>query len=74
MASRKNMSDYKAADRKLYPSPKRVQELIPVYKIGQDGVFLLEDLPDGVFRDCASLRRVVFSHREASVQRRPSEQ
>lgn len=48
MASRKNMSDYKAADRKLYPSPKRVQELIPVYKIGQDGVFLLEDLPDGV--------------------------
>ena len=48
MASRKNMSDYKSADRKLYPSPKRVQELIPVYKIGQDGVFLLEDLPDGV--------------------------
>ena len=48
MASKKNMSDYKVLTRKLYPSPKRVQELIPVFKIGIDGVFQLEDLPDGV--------------------------
>ena len=43
----KNMSDYKILTRKLYPTPKRVQELIPVFKIGEDGVFQLEDLPDG---------------------------
>ena len=48
MASKKNMSDYKILTRKLYPSPKRVQELIPIFKIGVDGVFQLEDLPDGV--------------------------
>ena len=48
MAAKKNMSDYKTLTRKLYPSPKRVQELIPVYKIGVDGVFQLENLPDGV--------------------------
>lgn len=29
-------------------SQKRVQELIPIYRIGIDGVFQLEDLPDGV--------------------------
>ena len=50
MTSKKNMSDYKVLTRKLYPSPKRVQELIPVFKIGIDGVFQLEDLPDGVER------------------------
>ena len=43
----KNMSDYKSLTRKLHPTPKRVQELIPVFKIGEDGVFQLEDLPDG---------------------------
>ena len=48
MAAKKNMSDYKTLTRKLYPSPKRVQELIPVYKVGIDGVFQLENLPDGV--------------------------
>ena len=47
MASKKNMSDYKTLTHRLYPPPRRVQELIPVYKIGEDGVFLLEDLPDG---------------------------
>ena len=31
----------------------------------------IEDLPDGVFRDCASLRRVVFSHREAPCRVHP---
>ena len=46
--SKKSMSDYKTLTRKLYPTPKRVQELIPVYRIGQDGVFQLENLPDGV--------------------------
>ena len=50
MASKKNMSDYKILTRKLYPSPKRVQELIPIFKIGVDGVFQLEDLPDGRLR------------------------
>ena len=48
MASKKNMSDYKILTRKLYPSPKRVQELIPIYRIGIDGVFQLEDLPENV--------------------------
>ena len=48
MASKKNMSDYKILTRKLYPSPKRVQELIPIYRIGIDGVFQLEERPDGV--------------------------
>ena len=48
MASKKNMTDYKVLTRKLYPVPSRVQELIPVYRIGRDGVFLLEKLPDGV--------------------------
>ena len=47
MASKKNMSDYKTLTHRLYSTPRRVQELIPVYKIGEDGVFLLEDLPDG---------------------------
>ena len=42
------MSDYKELTRPLYPTPKRVQELIPVYKVGFDGVFLLENLPEGV--------------------------
>ena len=43
----KSMSDYKILTRKLYPTPKRVQELIPVFKIGEDGVFQLENLPEG---------------------------
>ena len=32
---------------------------------------VIPDLPDGVFRDCASLRRVVFSHREAPCRVHP---
>ncbi len=46
----KSMSDYKILTRKLYPTPKRVQELIPVFKIGEDGVFQLENLPEGTPR------------------------
>ena len=40
MATKKNMSDYKALTRKLYPTPRRVQDLIPVFKISQDGISL----------------------------------
>ena len=47
LADKKNMADYKALTRKLYKTPSSVQELIPVFKVGADGVFQLEDLPEG---------------------------
>ena len=46
--AKKNMSDYRDLTRPLYPAPKRVQELIPVFRVGFDGVFQLEDLPEGI--------------------------
>ena len=40
------MRDYKELTERLYPMPKRVQELIPIYKIAEDGIFQLEKKPE----------------------------
>lgn len=45
---KKRMQDYKELTQKLYPVPKSVQELIPIHKISEDGIFLLENKPKGV--------------------------
>ena len=36
---KKDMQSYRQKTEPLYPVPKRVQELIPVYRIAKDGVF-----------------------------------
>ena len=36
------MQSYRQKTELLYPVPKRVQELIPVYRIAKDGVFQIE--------------------------------
>lgn len=41
----RQMKDYREQTEKLYPVPKSVQELIPIYKIAKDGVFQLENKP-----------------------------
>ena len=42
----KSMLDFKEKSVKLYPVPKRVQELIPVHRISEDGIFELEKKPE----------------------------
>lgn len=42
------MADCKVKTEKLFKTPKYVQELIPVYRISEDGIFELEKKPDGV--------------------------
>ena len=42
----KSMLDFKEKSVKLYPVPKRVQELIPVHRISEDGNFELEKKPE----------------------------
>lgn len=44
---KKNMAEYKAATKPLFSVPERVQELIPIRSIAKDGIFCLEDRPDG---------------------------
>lgn len=39
---KKDMQSYRQKTEPLYPVPKRVQELIPVYRIAKDGVFQIE--------------------------------
>ena len=39
---KKDMQSYRQKTELLYPVPKRVQELIPVYRIAKDGVFQIE--------------------------------
>lgn len=41
------MQDYKRQTEKLYKTPKTVQELLPVYRIAKDGIFQLENKPEG---------------------------
>ncbi|MCD8397190.1 MAG: hypothetical protein LUD12_08420 [Lachnospiraceae bacterium] len=41
------MADCKVKTEKLFKTPKYVQELIPVYRISEDGIFELEKKPDG---------------------------
>ncbi len=47
---KKSMRDYKDLTEKLYPTPKRAQELIPIFRVARDGVFQLEDKPEGAER------------------------
>ena len=42
----KSMLDFKEKSVKLSPGPKRVQELIPVHRISEDGIFELEKKPE----------------------------
>lgn len=39
---KRNMKEYKELTEPVYPVPKRVQELIPIYRIAKDGIFELE--------------------------------
>ncbi len=41
------MQDYKRKTEKIYRMPKSVQELIPIYRISEDGIFELENKPEG---------------------------
>ncbi len=43
----KGMKEYRELTEKLYKVPESVQQLIPVHKIAEDGIFLLENKPDG---------------------------
>lgn len=43
----KKMKDYQEQTKRLYPVPETVQQLFPIYKISEDGVFLLESRPEG---------------------------
>ncbi len=43
---KKSMRDYKELTERLYPVPGRVQQLIPIYKIAEDGIFQLENKPE----------------------------
>lgn len=47
---KKSMKDYKELTQKVYPVPERVQELIPVYRIAEDGIFELEKKPEDADR------------------------
>lgn len=44
----KRMQDYKVKSEPLFKTPKSVQQLIPVCRIAEDGIFQLEDKPEGV--------------------------
>ncbi len=56
MADKKRtMKDYKEKTRKIYDTPKSVQELIPIFRIAEDGIFQLEDAPGKVLFDKAYL-------------------
>lgn len=52
---KKHMKDYKELSQKLFQTPSRVQELIPIYKISKDGVFQLENKQGEVLFDKAYL-------------------
>ncbi len=41
------MQDCKRKTEKIYRTPKSVQELIPIYRISEDGIFELEKKPEG---------------------------
>ncbi|MCD8012442.1 MAG: hypothetical protein LUG99_04600 [Lachnospiraceae bacterium] len=41
------MSDCKVTTEKLHKTPKYVQDLIPICRISEDGIFELEKNPDG---------------------------
>ena len=43
----KGMKEYRELTEKLYKVPESVQQLIPVHKIAEDGIFLLENKPEG---------------------------
>ncbi len=44
---RRDMKGYKEKTVPVYPVPRSVQELIPVSRIAEDGIFELENLPEG---------------------------
>ena len=44
---KKRMQDYKQLTTRIYKVPKRVQELIPICRISEDGIFQLENKPAG---------------------------
>ncbi len=41
------IQDYKTLTEKVYKTPKSVQQLIPIYRISEDGIFELENKPEG---------------------------
>ena len=48
LKTRKTMKDYKQETQPLYPVPTSVQELIPIYRISNDGIFQLENPGKGM--------------------------
>ena len=54
----KGMKEYRELTEKLYKVPESVQQLIPVHKIAEDGIFLLENKPDGAEVGEYTLREV----------------
>lgn len=44
---KKKMQDYKELTSRIYKTPQCVQELLPIYQISEDGIFLLEQKPSG---------------------------
>ena len=43
----KGMKEYRELTERLYKVPQSVQQLIPVHRIAEDGIFLLENKPEG---------------------------